>query len=384
MRLLFELGHQPRISVAELEATFITLKINYKVIKQIDKYLIIEVEKEIDSKNLINQLGGTVKISHKLEALSYKPSEKIINYLKQNQPTGKIEFSISGDNTKQLALEVKKELKSLGRSVRYIEPKNSATILYNKLVEKKSDLLIIDNEIYITQTIQPFAEMSERDYGRPGSDDKSGMLPPKLAKMLINLSKTEKNNIIFDPFCGSGTILTEALVMGYTNLFGSDISEKAIQDTEKNLEWIAQQYNNITMEQLGNIKLFVADATKLSNQIQLDSIDTIITEPYLGKPLHGNETENYIKKQVAELKNLYLNSLKEFYKILKSDGIVIFIIPRFKTNDKWIIIDCIEEIQKIGFIIKPFNNLIIQQSLLYHRPSQHLAREIWRIKKILT
>lgn len=387
MFYLFQLGHQPQISTAEIQAVFHSKNLEIKkIIKHLNNiYLILEAEEKLNTNQLINQLGGTIKIGEEAGT-----ADQLADYLIENFPTGKIEFSI--DNPK-LALQTKKELKMLGRSVRYIEPKNTATILHNKLVEKKSDLTIIDNKIFATTAIQPFEEMAKRDFARPGFDDKSGMLPPKLARIMINLAQINTTQTLLDPFCGSGTVLTEALSMGYTNLIGSDISPRAIDDTKKNLGWLSKSFNLPIFQSPNSLKLFISDASEISKHLETNSINAIVTEPYLGRPLHGNESELVIKKQIAELSKLYFNSFKEFYKILKKDGVVIFITPKFKLQEKWIKINIEKEIKKIGFEILPFDvqthlgaSLGWQPaqpdaSLEYHRPSQHLAREIWRFKK---
>ena len=91
--------------------------------------------------------------------------------------------------------------------------------------------------------MQPFKDLSRLDFGRPARDDFSGMLPPKLAQIMINLAQVQNPEaLIIDPFCGSGTILSEALLMGYKDLLGSDISPKAIADTYKNISWIKDLY----------------------------------------------------------------------------------------------------------------------------------------------
>lgn len=373
MLYLFQLGHQPKISAAEIEAVLCLLKIKTNKILTVknNNYLILETKEKIETQKLIQRLGGTIKIGYYLESPQGQLTSTLLAYLLDNFSTGKIEFSI---NEPRIALQIKKELKSLGRNVRYIEPKNSATILHNKLLEKKSDFTILENKIFVSEALQPFEDFSARDYGRPGSDDKSGMLPPKLARIMLNLSQTKINSLILDPFCGSGTVLTEAISLGYQNLIGSDISEKAIKDTEKNLNWLKTEYQLPII----SYQLLITDATKLSSQIKYESIDTIVTEPYLGKPLHGNETENFIIKQTEELKNLYLNSFKEFYKILKSKGTVIMVIPKFKIKNHWFSIDIKNEVEKIGFIIQPFTD---EGPLLYHRQDQHLGREIWKFNK---
>ncbi len=361
---LFSLGRETEISTAEIKAVFAMEKINYKVIKQLEKNLILEITNEINPEILIKQLGGTVKISHLLD-ISTKPPE-IATFLNEYITNGKLIFSVAGGR-KNFGLEIKKELKLLGRSVRYVEPKNTATIFHNDLVKKGADLNIFEQQIYLTQAIQPFEEFGERDFGRPGRDDLSGMLPPKLAMIMINLSETPKDRILLDAFCGSGTIITEAVLLGYKNLIASDISEKAIVDTQKNIDWT---------KTATPIKVFQADARNLTTFLEEKSIDTIVSEPFLGKPMKGNETMEQLTKQTEELKAVYLGAFAEFKKILKKDGIVIFLIPRFRFKNQWITIDCQKEIENLGFNTVPLAEKY--PNLLYWRSTQHVGREIWK------
>ncbi len=213
-------------------------------------------------------------------------------------------------------------------------------------------------------------------------------LPPKLAVMMLNLAQVPDGGTVLDPFCGSGTILTEAMLLGCTKLIGADISEKAIEDSQKNIQWI-QQWQFITPPSEGGaqggvgtespITLFQSDIKNLSQKIPPSSVDSIVTEPYLGKPLKGHETAEEIEAQALELKQLYLAAFKEFYNVLKPDGRVVFIIPRFKIRNDWKRIDCIEDIKKLGFSVIPL--LPDHDSLLYARPDQRVGREIWRFEK---
>ena len=368
MRYLFTLGHQPHLSTAELQAVFSRSNLKFEVIKTTNTLLLIDLSEKIDAEELINTLGGTVKIAEEI-------SEKnITDYLLSKQAEGKIHFSLNGSENKQLALEIKKELKVQGCSVRYIEPKNTATILHNNLVKRKTDLTIFEDKIFVTVAIQPFEEFSERDYGRPGTDDRSGMLPPKLARMMINLGIKNKKDILLDPFCGSGTILTEALSIGLTNLLGSDIAAKAVSDTQKNIEWVKQEFHLSHI----NYQIYSNNVLNLGNKIKNDSIDTIVTEPYLGKPLKGREAREDLVNQARELADLYLGAFHSYYKILKKGGTVVMVFPKFQFQNEWIRVEILEKIKKTGFEHILFGD---QNCLTYHRPNQHLAREIWRFKK---
>ncbi len=366
MNYLFELGHQPHISIAELQAVLLSTS---DFVNKDNKYLIVELDKEIKAEKLMNQLGGIIKIGEEIKQTGDNV-KTIVSFLAKNN-TGKIHFSVPD---KKMGIAVKKELKSLGRSVRYVEPKNAATILHNNLIEKQGDFTIVDNKTFVTVALQPFEEMKKRDYSRPGSDEFSGMLPPKLSKIMINLAQITPKQTLLDPFCGSGTVLTEALNMGYKNIIGADISEKAVVDTEKNIEWLkdTNQLEGITY------KLYHNDATQIHNQINPSSVDAIVAEPYMGTPLRGNEKVETLEKQTGELAELYIGAFKAFRKILKTGGIAIFIIPQFKQGEDWIKIDCVEDIKDIGFKLVPFEK---DDSLLYHRPKQHLGRSIWRFRK---
>ena len=359
---------------------------------------------------IIRRLGGTIKIGEEIA------SELTVDELKEKMAaalagmTGKIHFGVSIYSTREsalsiderLGLEVKKELKKTGKSVRFVEGKhgtlNSAQIKYNKLIDKGAEFLVevVDKKFNLARTIavQDVDEFSARDFGRPGRDDLSGMLPPKLAMMLINLAQAAPDDVILDPFCGSGTILSEAMLMGYKNLIGADISEKAIEDTKKNIEWIHTRchspynchserhaYRQAGSEEspIVNLKLLKNDVVKLSSILSSHSIDTIITEPYLGKPLRGNETETQIRAQAKELKKLYLSAFEQFAKILKPNGQIVFIFPRFKLKNDWARIDIKNEVKKIGFSAVPL--LPQHEFLLYARPDQKVGREIWRFTR---
>jgi tRNA G10 N-methylase Trm11 len=248
--------------------------------------------------------------------------------------------------------------------------------------------------------VQPFDEWGKRDFGRPARDDHNGMLPPKLATILINLCGVEAKGrsplptptdvfTLLDPFCGSGTVLTEGINLGIKKLIGTDLSDKCISDTEQNVKWMLQQSEFVETQNFASphqtkhlkptISIFQTDVRDLSKKINPESIDAIATEPTLGKPLRGHEKKHELEVQAKELKELFIKAFTEFYKILKPGGKIVFVIPRFKYGGEWIRIDCVEAIKRIGFTILPL--LPEEEFILYARPNQHVGREIWRFQK---
>ncbi|MFA6486460.1 MAG: DNA methyltransferase [Candidatus Magasanikbacteria bacterium] len=406
----FILGRESLLSAAEIAAVLNLPQTDIRI----NIILEAEIPAGLSPALLITRLGGTVKIARLLgKNLSYdKLIETIVERL--NHQSGKIEFGVSVYNSRDpklsesLGKAVKRIVKSTGKNARYVynrEPVlSSVTVAKNGLDKSDGEYIIFENktgsyDVAVTEAVQPFEEFSERDFGRPGRDDVSGMLPPKLAMMMINLAQVKTNAVVFDPFCGSGTIITEAALMGYTNLVGSDLSEKAISDTKKNIEWMRERSHTnyhpdrhsdchpdrhserspkggVEESMVASPRLFQADATDFGGKIPARSIDAIIAEPYMGKPLSGRESETQLLDQMDELKTLYLSAFKEFTKILKPKAIVVFIIPRFRTRNDWMVMGIKEDIKKLGFMPKPLSPG--HDSLLYARSTQRVGREVFR------
>ncbi|PIR03692.1 MAG: hypothetical protein COV59_04445 [Candidatus Magasanikbacteria bacterium CG11_big_fil_rev_8_21_14_0_20_39_34] len=373
MLYLFELGHQPHISIAEIESVLKAHQVTFEEKLQTDRFFVLYTEDPLDMESLMDQLGGTKLMGFYIEQRK-SIEQTIFEFLLENQ-TGKIVFSVENAKNRNLGIAIKRKLKDANYSARYIEYKNTATLLHNKLVEKKGAFFILHGEVFVISGIQKLEGFAQRDFDKPGVDAKSGMLPPKLARIMINLARKTPPATVLDPFCGSGVLLMEALDMGY-HVVGSDNSARAIEDTHKNIEWIVTAEPKI---QKLSSHVFLEDVRNISHSLQPKSIDIIATEPYMGKPLTGKEGELFLKEQRQELKDLYHDAFREFHTILKDDGVIIFIIPRFYYRKEWIIIDCLREILSLGFVQVPFNK--DDDTLLYHRVSQHVGREIFQFVK---
>jgi len=339
MKYIFILGNNPSLSMAEILS---------KIDCQEYKYLgfsvfFINTKKEIDAKELIKELGGTIKIAL-VQKETRKGGDELLQAVGEILPQeheGKFKFGFSyyggvKVNSKRVAMETKRKLKEKSISCRWVTSKentlSSVVVGQNKLDSKGLEVIVapMGDKFVVAKTVavQDYKSLSFRDYQRPARDDKSGMLPPKLAQIMINLAllKSEKNDILLDPFCGSGTVLMEAVLMGFQDLIGSDLSERAVADTRENTEWVKEKFNIKELK----YSLYNIGATELVKEVELESIDAVVTEPYLG-PQRGRIDIVKVKK---ELTGLYSRAIAEFLKVIKKEGRVVMIWPIIKTDNK--------------------------------------------------
>jgi len=392
MKYFFILGNNPTLSIAEICSVFPSASIGRFVNEQV---FILETE-EFDAQKIIRKLGGTIKIGilkGELPDGNYqKMAESLFKLIDFKDSEGKFKYGISyygknRFNIKPIGMEIKNFLKNAGKSARWVvsrEPVLSSVVVeQNKLVGSGAEFVLIPEPeskktlIGKTSAVQAFKELSFRDYGRPKRDDRSGMLPPKLAQIMINLAGGKKAETILDPFCGSGTILTEAMLMGYTNIIGTDISGKAVEDAKNNLEWVKEKFRISNFE----FRIYGLSVTELSKKIAPNSIGAIATEPYLG-PQRGKIDA---KQTIKDLEKLYSLSLEEFKKILKPGGRVAMVWPVITRSQDFLNPD-LSGLKIVNPLPENLRNnktlkLTDRNTVIYGREGQKVWREIVVLEK---
>jgi len=361
MKYIFILGNNPELSKAEILAVLPQAK----VLVESGKYIVIETD-QLDCQKIMNRLGGTIKIGEVIG--NSLDLDLTIKKIAENKNDGKVKFGFSwyeSKPNKRIGMEIKSQLKEKGINSRLVISKKRE--LSSVIVKKNKclDFLVLPEFFGVTVAVQDFENYGQIDYGRPRSDSHSGMLPPKVAKMMINLSQADPDDIIVDPFCGSGTILMALMLMGYKNIIGSDVSAKAIDDTKVNLRWLVDKYKILGIK----YKIFQSDARELSKIIN-NKVSVVIAEPYLGPALRGQPRANEVDKINSELKKLYLASFEELKNILKKDGRIVMIFPQWNLGEERVDLNIDQAVIELGF--KRLDN----NTLIYKRESQKVWRKI--------
>ncbi len=386
-------GQSPDLAQAEIWSIY------HHQAKNIDfraNFTIMDID--LDAPSIQKQLGGTIKVAEYLtsfDSLKQIDAQWWAKNLDINtEHKANFGFSLYNSNSKKylqikkIALGVKKELKAQGYKARLVTSQgldmSSVVVKTNHLLN--NELLIIhDGGKYIvalTRAVQDFEDYADRDMNRPGRDDRSGMLPPKVAKMMINLLDQKKKGVLLDPFCGSGTILQEAVLLGYKKIYGTDNSPQAIADTQKNITWFRKQYKYDF-----EAKLIQVNVKDLNNHVKKSEVDCIVSEPFMGPAaeiIRKNDLD-YFYTLSQDLADLYAKAFQEFAKILNIGARVIFVFPIFNVRDKKIDSLELRRIEKIGFknISLPIKYQTTKNGqIVYQRPGQKVARQITIWEKI--
>ncbi len=236
MDYIFILGSNPTLSLAEISALLGT---GTDLTRSSDQVSLVKSD-QFSPAELMNRLAGVIKIGRVSGSFKKYDRDEVVTFLTSlmGQPIGKVKFGISVyslnyeslaqeviRDLKSIGLEVKKQLKTDGVSSRYVSSKghelSSVGVRENKLLESGGEFILVATRdgliIGQTEVVQDYKSWSHRDFDKPARDAKRGMLPPKLARTMVNLALADKHlgsSTLLDPFCGVGTVLIEARTIG--------------------------------------------------------------------------------------------------------------------------------------------------------------------------
>lgn len=128
---------------------------------------------------------------------------------------------------------------------------------------------------------------------------------PKIARVMVNLSRARTGDYFLDPFCGTGGLLLEAADIGCTPV-GLDIDASILMGCRQNLRHFGVPFNGT-----------IADAR--APPMRYGSVDAMATDPPYGR---SSSTKG------ADVINLIQSSLTPFAEILRQGGHLCLALPR--------------------------------------------------------
>ncbi len=295
-RYLYILGRTPELAFSELQ-TFLPD--------------VTRVQPDVARSSVfipIDRLGGTVKIAEVVRSLSIAKNST---------------FGISVYGGEKIPRKTLEELKRTSGAARFVEPHEGPALSTVVVAKNRIDEFILAGDIVAkTVAVQPFEEWSRRDFGRPNSDPRSGMLPPKVARMVVNIAGAGNGKTLLDPFCGMGTVMVEGALSGW-RVIGSDQSPDVVAKARENLDWAG----------VTGYTAFVSDATHVSEHLPPASVDAIVTEPFMGKQVVSYQP-SVIRNLIRGLEKLYIGCLKDWRAVLKNHGVVVIALPQYSAGGK--------------------------------------------------
>jgi len=377
------LGRQPKLGLAELQAVFGTPAVQP----------VGDAAAQVDDDDFdLSRFGGTIKAAQRIDLTPgndlsslLRRARSIVAQLATDMPSGKVKlglsfygFDLSASKINAAALDLKKTIKKTGRSVRVI-PNNepvlsSAQVLHNQLTSPMGIELIFirdGNQTIIARTLaeQNIDDYTLRDRGRPKRDARVGMLPPKLAQIMLNLALGDRDPAsvtVLDPFCGTGVILQEAALIGAT-VYGSDLAQRMIDYTEANLQWLRRTYD-------------------LSFDSQLETADArahhwpatfgaVVGETYLGQPLLAAPSPTKLQQIVDECNELHRDFLINLAGQTSAGLRLCLGVPAWRVGQGFRHLPVLDDLENLGYNRIDFVN-VSSSELIYHRTDQFVSREL--------
>lgn len=382
------LGRLSAISMAELEQIYGSSSTRW----------FSDTSALVDASELsVERLGGTQKAGRVTIETSgdwRRVSTQIVNFYHDTWSSreGKITlgisaygFNVSPRDIQKTGIILKSKLRESGVSLRLIpnadSALNTATSHHNKLglSDNHVELLVVrssNGKIVVAESVgaQNITALAARDQARPYTDAFVGMLPPKLARIMLNLSGVTSPSshapVILDPFCGTGVILQEALLDGYS-VHGSDLSDKMIDYTTKNLDWLKQHFRTD-----GTVISVVQGDAMTHQWSDPKHIDAVVSETYLGQPFSAPPRPEKLVEVRGNCNHIIGAFLSNIAPQLAPGTMLVLAVPAWRGKDgSFTHLPLARDLSRTGFQFVELTHATRDQ-LLYYRENQVVAREL--------
>jgi tRNA G10 N-methylase Trm11 len=389
---IFVSGKNWKLSLSEIASYLTARETKFQIQYFSKEFFTFNIEQPLEAQ-VIDDLGGTIKIAQtKTKLLTQLLKEVFVDKNKQAHKAlpqaltssgivddmakaeGKTLFGVSvycsektlrplsGTIQRFVGSAIKEELAGYGKKSKFMgfsKDRRAAQlshveVLKKHLVENKGEVLVCigKDETWLASTVgvhNPF-EFQKRDIYKP-NQRKIFAMPPRLARIMVNLSACTQGKVLLDPFCGVGTILQEAL-LEKASVVGVDMNSWCVRAAEENLEWLTREYKLAEAE----FRVVQGDVGRLAQKVGQENVDCIVTEPDLGPALRQVPTGPYAQKIIQKLEPLFFGFAENAYRVFKGGGRLALVTPYIVTRSGQAVTMPIgQKLESLGFKrVQPF------------------------------
>ncbi|MGA3111470.1 MAG: methyltransferase domain-containing protein, partial [Candidatus Bathyarchaeia archaeon] len=359
-----ELQQEANLSIEDLGGTIKIGEAKTEFPTQVARQSFVERNKQAQS-----QITTALDSSRLVDAMA-KSSERVFFGVSVYSSDSSLR-SMSGVIQRFVGSTLKDQLAGYGKKSKFmgfskdrgLPQLTHVEVIRKKLVENQSEVLLCIGKLqtWVGTTVgvhNPF-EFQKRDVRKP-NERRIFAMPPRIARMMVNLSACTPGKVLLDPFCGVGTILQEAL-LARAKVVGVDANSWCVKAATENLEWLTREYSLENTD----FRIVQGDVTKLTQKIGQEMVDCIVTEPDLGPALRQVPTGPYASKIIEKLEPLFFGFVERAYQVLKAGGRLVIVTPYIVTRSGQAVTMPIgEKIVSLGFNrVKPFTQEIFPEKM---------------------
>lgn len=220
--------------------------------------------------------------------------------------------------------------KSLGfKKIRLLRPEGNELAAEHVMSREALDVVAFPSgsgfSLGLTSFVPDSAPLKERGTMKPVPHSEIS-LSPRLAKLLVNLTGLKEGQTLLDPFCGSGTILAEAMLQ-HLHAVGIDSKRQLVEEARENLQWLS------TGGRKGSYKLDTGDARALRRTLGHKRVDGVATEPILLPEMKFRPNIEVAKGLIDEAGSVYAEALASIAEVLRPGGRIAIVVPVLQTTD---------------------------------------------------
>jgi len=319
MLYAFELsGEHEELPAAEVLACLKIEELDFRPHMRVDQCLVVDIagKQEDIERSLTGIITERLAMTHhilKVVGIAENSPEAVLGLAEAFEPAGYIKEGES------FVVRAKRIKHHVDVPCEYLEQKIGGCI-YRKgfranLKSPDVEFRLILSEKAIFGTLLSSVDRSAYEERTPQNKPffHPGVLMPRVARALTNLSGIKPGELFLDPFCGTAGILVEAGLVG-ARVIGIDAQEKLVLGAHMNLE--AYKLDYVLME---------GDACRIP--LKDSTIDAVVTDPPYGRSaaILGGSFEE-----------LYSGALLEIQRVLKPGGIAVVVSDRasFEYGEK--------------------------------------------------